>query len=166
MNTAFSRLITRALLLAWLAVPTTGMTQEPPGFTITGNLATGGERVVSAAEIEKQGVTEEFTVFEPYEKKPYRFSGVWLRDFVQAYGKPDTRALELVAIDDYMITFKRGDWEQDKILLATRTNGKPMNFDAKGPVRIVYPHYDPQDVDKLEQIKNWIWMITDITFLK
>jgi len=136
------------------------------GVRIAGNLIDGSGRFVSVEEIEKLGITPSLKVLEPYEKKDYHFSGVWLDEFIRAYGKADTLKLELVAIDDYTITISRADWTENRILLVTKTNGKHIDFQSKGPVRIVYPFYNPSNVDEMEKIQQWIWMITDITFLK
>ncbi|MCK7610576.1 hypothetical protein [Roseibium sediminicola] len=118
-------------------------------------------REISVAEIEKAGL-QEVQAFNPYEKRIETYSGVWMQDFVAAFGTAETSSLTTRAIDDYEITFSKEEWQGLRILIATRVDGEYIDFDRKGPMRIIFPDYDEKHKDYQTNLPKWTWMITEI----
>ena len=119
------------------------------------------KRQVSVAEVEKAGL-QEVHAFNPYEKRSETYSGVWMQDFVAAFGTEETTSLTTRAIDDYEITFNKEEWQDLRILIATRVDGEYIDFDRKGPMRIIFPDYDEKHEDYQTNLPKWTWMITEI----
>jgi len=118
-------------------------------------------REISVAEIELAGL-QEVHAFNPYEKRSETYSGVWMQDFVAAFGTAETSTLTTKAIDDYEITFNKEEWQDLRILIATRVDGSYIDFDRKGPMRIIFPDYDEKHQDYQTNLPKWTWMITEI----
>jgi hypothetical protein len=129
---------------------------------LAGALADNARKRVSVGEIEAIG-TVDVEAFNPYEKRSDTYTGVWMEDFAAHFGATDIKSLKTTAIDDYEITFDKAEWTELRILIATRVNGSYIDFDEKGPMRIVFPDYD----EKLEayqlNLPKWTWMITKVT---
>lgn len=117
---------------------------------------------LTVADIEAVGI-QEVQAYNPYEKRSDTYSGVWMQQFVDAFGLPQTRRLTTRAIDDYEITFERRERESMRILIATRVNGTHIDFDEKGPMRIVFPDYDETSERYRTNLPKWTWMITEVT---
>ncbi|MHA7774392.1 molybdopterin-dependent oxidoreductase [Roseibium sp. M-1] len=117
---------------------------------------------ITVGDIEALG-TETVHAFNPYEKLNEDFTGVWMKDFVAHFGPADASSLTIRAIDDYQITFKKEEWLGTRILLVTRVNGDYIDFDQKGPVRVIYPDYDESLASYQVNLPKWIWMITEFS---
>lgn len=122
-----------------------------------------GTEKLTVAMIEAVGLTD-VRFEDPFAQKEMSYSGIWLQQFVQKFGRPGTSSVTFTAIDDYEVTFPKKEWEKNKILVVTRTAGKHINFEQKGPVRIVYPEYNEQNYDSKENMPKWIWMIKRANF--
>ena len=103
-------------------------------------------------------------VYNPYEKRADRYGGVPLDKFVEKFGDSDVKALKFTAIDDYETTIRREDWEAIRIILSTQMNGHYIAYAQKGPLRIVFPDFDPAQERYRLNLPNWIWMIKTIEF--
>lgn len=119
-------------------------------------------RQVPVREIEQVGL-QEIRAFNPYEKRSDTYKGVWMKDFVAAFGSAETSFLTTRAIDDYEITFSKDEWQDLRILIATQVNGEYIDFDKKGPMRIIFPDYDENLEAYQTNLPKWTWMITEIT---
>lgn len=130
---------------------------------LLGNKKDSVSKRIKIKDIEKVGYVD-FIVEDPHLFKKNKFGGVLLKDFVEFYGKKDVSSLTFVAIDNYKIVLKKEQWENDIILLSTKLNGKYVNFDEKGPLRIIFPNYNPEIKKYSKNLVDWIWMIKSIEF--
>lgn len=119
---------------------------------------------VTVADLEKLTITE-YSVVDPYKKKPVIYRGVLLRDIVGEYSKRGVNKVRLKAIDDYMVEFVRSEWMRWDIMLATRSDGKHMTIKESGPARIVMPFDTARDIDKVVYTPKWIWLVNRIEFI-
>jgi len=145
--------------LTLAAVPTAVAADGTTTILVT--LSGEADRQVPVAEIEAAGL-HQVEAFNPYEQRSETYEGVWMQDFVAAFGSAETTALTTRAIDDYEITFDREEWQSLRILIATRVNGEYIDFDQKGPMRIIFPDYDETHEDYQTNLPKWTWMITEI----
>ena len=153
------------ILLSLISLPELRAADADGSATIrlSGLRAEGVSARVSIREIESVGVAE-VESFNPYEQRLERYTGIWMEDFVEHFGTPGVKSIHVHAIDDYAIDFTPQDWGNMRILMVTRTNGKHIDFAAKGPMRIVYADFNP-DVEKFQlSLPKWVWMITKIEF--
>ncbi len=130
---------------------------------LTGKLARGFQDTVTLNEIDQTGVIEEL-VYNPHEKLEVQYSGVLLDRFVDRYGDPSVTAIRMTAIDDYRITFERAEWENFRIMLATKMRGERFGLEKRGPARVVFIDFNPDEETYREKISKWIWMIEEIKF--
>lgn len=130
---------------------------------LSGQTQSGKTERVTVREIEAIGIST-VKAYNPYEKRTDEYTGVWFADFVKHFAKPGTHAVVTRAIDDYEIEFKPGDWQQFRILIATRVNGRYIGFKQKGPMRIIYPDYDENSEKYKRSLPKWMWMITKAEF--
>jgi len=128
---------------------------------ITGNVAEGVSKRITVKEIESTGISEA-ELFDPFDKKKSSFTGVMLTEFVKKFGKQAVTRVIFTAVDDYEITFTQSEWNTERILLVTRIENKYFDLEQRGPLRIVYPDYDPKKDDSKEVMPKWIWMIKTI----
>lgn len=157
-------MIKQGLLILGLVLGAPAPAFSADGDTIILVLQAGSKdngRQISVAEIETAGL-QQVQAFNPYEKRSETYSGVWMQDFVAAFGSAETSSLTTRAIDDYEITFSKQEWQDLRILIATRVDGEYIDFDRKGPMRIIFPDYDEKHKDYQTNLPKWTWMITEI----
>lgn len=130
---------------------------------LEGAVAAGVPSRVSVADIETIGLVTE-TVYDPFDKVEATYSGVWLNDFVAAYGAEVAESLTTTAIDGYAVTWTPKDWDNYRVLLATQVNGQHLKVENKGPMRVIFADFDANDSDFKETLPKWVWMITNIRF--
>ncbi|MYM56191.1 hypothetical protein [Thalassovita mangrovi] len=155
-----------ALLVAAMFATVTAAAEDGSRIIrLSGALADGQAAAVTVKDLETAGL-QEFTVFNPFEQREDLYTGVFIKDLVHRFGAEDVQSITLTAIDQYSITFDREEWENFRILISTRVNGDYFGFDKKGPLRVVFPDYDPNQLAYQEILSKWIWMITRIEFKK
>ncbi|MEP3114832.1 hypothetical protein [Nisaea sp.] len=130
---------------------------------MTGKTASGAEQDVTLDEIDLIGFVAE-RVYNPYEKRRVRYSGVLLDQLVAKYGDPSVKSVKLTAIDGYRITFEQAEWQEFRILLVTKLRGKRFDLEQKGPARIVFPDFTPDEEVHRAKLPKWLWMIQEIRF--
>lgn len=134
-------------------------------IALKGNLVDGVPSSVTAEMLETLPMTE-YTVMDPYALQQVVYRGVLVRDLVARYGRPDTAAIHLRAIDDFKAEITRDEWTRWDVLLATRKDGQLMSIDNSGPARIVFPYDTAPDIDHTVYADKWIWQINAISFDK
>ncbi|UUX50708.1 hypothetical protein NUH88_03190 [Nisaea acidiphila] len=130
---------------------------------MTGKTFDGATHDLTVEEIDSAGVVHE-RVFNPYEKLRVRYAGVLLDRLVAKFGDPSVRSIKISAIDDYRIEFDKTEWEQYRILFVTRLRGERFGLEKKGPARIVYVDFDPEEEAFRLRLPNWLWMIQEVEF--
>ncbi len=89
------------------------------------------------------------------------FQGPLIRDvlkFVQADGSN----LRAIALNDYAITIPTSDFEKYDAILALLMNGEEMSVREKGPIWIVYPRDQHNELQSAEYNEKWIWQLNRI----
>lgn len=117
---------------------------------------------VTLEQIERLGA-EDITINDPFEKKTNTFHGVRMEKLVDSFGGPGIDKITISGIDGYQVSFEREFWRRHRLLFATRVNGEYFDYDRKGPMRVIFPYYDPETHISKEILPLWIWMITEIT---
>lgn len=95
---------------------------------------------------------------------PARWEGPLLRDVLALL---DVSADEVVPIrisswDDYHVEFTNEDFQRWDVMLAWRVNGQELTVEELGPLRLVYP------LDQFEELRDqrfhyrWVWLLSTI----
>lgn len=130
---------------------------------LTGAVRSTAPSSVTIRDLENLSLAE-YSVFDPFKKQRFKFTGVLLRDIVKQYGAADVDKVQLEAIDEYIVDFNRDDWERWDIMLATRQDGKHITIEQSGPARIVMPYDTARDIDQNIYSPKWIWLVRSIKF--
>ena len=119
---------------------------------------------VTVKEIENGLTFIEEKVYNPYEERSDFYGGVSLKSFIKKYATDSVVAVRFIAMDDYETTITKSEWDSMRIILSTRMNREYMSIKSKGPLRIVFPDYDPKKKEYQVNMPSWIWMIKKIEF--
>lgn len=90
------------------------------------------------------------------------FDGVLLRDLLAAVGAAGG-SLRAVAINDYAVEIPAEDATVYDVIVAYEMNGEPMSVRDKGPLWIVYPMDDHDELKTPETEAKMIWQLRDIS---
>lgn len=132
---------------------------------VAGELRDAAPRSITIEDLEKLPLTE-YSVFDPFKKKRFSFTGILLREIVREYGASGVDKIQLKAIDEYVVDFIQDDWTRWDIMLATRQDGKHIEIKQSGPARIVMPYDTAKDIDHDVYSPKWIWLVNKIEFIQ
>lgn len=98
-------------------------------------------------------------VHEPFLKRDMSFSGVRMSDLLAVMGvSPSAGSIYMHALDDYHVTFTRGQMTSSGAVLATRANGARIAIKDGGPIRIIHS----RSGKVADNSDNWIWSVDRI----
>jgi hypothetical protein len=93
----------------------------------------------------------------PWTEGVQTFAGVPLRVLLDRVGARGTK-LDAFALDDYKVFIPLEDLKYD-LLLAMHLNGQVMTTRDKGPLWIVYPRDDHQELMDSRYQHRWVWQL-------
>lgn len=131
---------------------------------ISGKINATAPKYITPKSIEKDFETQNFELYNPWEKKRESYHGVLLDQLAKKYGTEDVKELKFVAIDDYNVDFKKELYEKERILLVYKVNGEYLSIRKKGPMKIVFVDYDASKKRYELNLPKWLWMIKYIEF--
>ena len=117
---------------------------------------------ITVKKLYKLVKTNEFEVYNPWEKKTDVYEGILIDDFIDLFAKKNSYGIRFLAIDGYEVEFKKSDWENERILLSLKVNGEFIAIRDRGPMRLVFVDYDKNKQKYKVTLKSWMWMITKI----
>ena len=158
-----------ALLLPVAASAALGKKQlgaEPVGpviLTISGTIEGVGSGPIvrlDRAMLESLGVTKlktstAWTVGESV------FEGVLARDLLEAVGAEGTLVVA-TALNDYVVSIPLRELYDYPVLLAFKMDGRYLEIKDKGPIWIVYPRDQYQELQNPMVDKNWVWQLSNL----
>lgn len=149
------------LAMACLAVNVRSSAASGPGMFVRvhGRLA-GGNRTFDMATFEALPRSA-FSTTTPWNKEPVEFSGVLVKDFLDAVGAEGDRLL-VTALNDYLAEIDIAMLVENGALFATRQNGEPMAVSDKGPVFLVFPFDANAGLRHQAFYSRSVWQISDI----
>jgi hypothetical protein len=162
----FARLqaIALALALALMAVAASGSDGDPADFLeieIRDDAETAA-RVVRLDRATLAGLPQtEFTTTTIWTEGPQHFRGVALSALL-AHLRLEAQELDLIAVNDYMVTLPADAVGPDYPVIAHERNGAPMGLRDKGPFWLVYDYdADPAFRTEITYVRS-IWQLTRI----
>lgn len=131
---------------------------------LTGKINNTTPKYITPKQLDKLFSSLKFNTFNPWEKQKDYYEGIFLNEFIKKYGKKDVKEVKIKALDDYEITFSKELYENERILLSYKVNGKYISIREKGPMRIVFVDYDASKKKYELNLPKWLWMIRSIEF--
>lgn len=128
-------------------------------LAVTGKV-TGGEISLTLAEIEAMG-TARIVTTTPWHDGRTTFEGVPMARFLEAVGASGTTAY-VQALNDFSIDIPLSDLIRFDALLAFKSGGHYMELADKGPLFIVFPYDDVEEVRNALFYSRSVWQIHSI----
>lgn len=158
-----------ALLLPAVASAALGDGQldaEPTGpviLTISGNIqAPSSERIVKLdrAMLKSVGVSK-LKTSTAWTAGESEFEGVLARDLLEAVGAEGTVVIA-TALNDYVTSIPLRELYDYPVLLAWKMDGKDLEIRDKGPLWIVYPRDQYEELRSSMIDKHWVWQLSEL----
>jgi len=90
-----------------------------------------------------------------------RFDGFLMRDLL-AYVGADGGTVTAIALNDYVIDIPMEDFSRFDVLVATSMDGTRLLPSDKGPLWIVYPRDDHQELQDIRYDYRWVWQLIEL----
>lgn len=129
-------------------------------LTVTGKPTTN-EVQLSDAMLAKLP-QKSMTVQTPWYPTPQTFEGPLLRDVLKLAGIKSGQ-IRLVALNDYTITIPVSDAFEYDVIVARLLNGKTMSVREKGPLFVVYPFHNHEELRKTDYYRRCSWQLRSIS---
>ncbi|MBS0848150.1 hypothetical protein [Citrobacter sp. JGM124] len=91
-----------------------------------------------------------------------KWSGVYLADIARQLGAQPESSIELIALNDYIITIPMSDVLIYNPVLASRFNGDLIPIRSKGPFILIYPFDQHSEINTAKYQDYTIWMVHEI----
>jgi hypothetical protein len=149
-------------LLALGAAPAAAL--DPPTgkvvLTLTGKLAArnGPDGATFDIGLLERLPRHSFTTKTPWYSKPRKFTGVLLRDLLDAVGSTPAR-VNATALNDYRVEIPVEDVARGHAMLAYLLDDQPMSVREKGPLVIIYPFDDKPELRSAVHYSRAIWQL-------
>lgn len=104
-------------------------------------------------------VTVETTT--PWTEGETSFEGVLVRDVLADAGAEGSTATA-VALNDYQFEVPAADFDQYSVILAYSMNGKQLRIRDKGPLWIVYPIDQHEELKNEETHSKMVWQLREL----
>ncbi len=140
-----------------------GMPQESPILTISGSISAknaGETAQFDRAMLEKLGM-ESFTTTTPWFTGPVEFEGVRLDELLEMVGADGTE-IQAIALNDYKVTVPMEDFAKYNVLLALKRDGEYMPVRDKGPLFIVYPYDEFDELQAQTFYSRSAWQLKEL----
>ncbi|TGD60901.1 oxidoreductase [Tabrizicola sp. WMC-M-20] len=126
---------------------------------VTGNV-TGTRINLTLGQIEAMG-TASIVTATPWHDGPTTFEGVPMARFLEAVGAQGTTAY-VQALNDFSIDIPLSDLIRFNAIMAYKTNGNYMDIVDKGPLFIVFPYDEVEEVRNALFYARSVWQIRSI----
>ena len=97
----------------------------------------------------------------PWTEGQIRFEGPLLRDVLQLVGA-EGKSLKAIAINDYFVEIPATDAEMYDVILAMRLDDNDLNVRSKGPLWVIYPWKDNENLRSETYYSRSIWQLMRI----
>ena len=97
----------------------------------------------------------------PWREAAAEFEGVLLTDVLAASGLLDVPAIRVTAENDFSSVIRREVWQSVPILVATRVDGRPHSWRARGPIQFVMD-MDAYTASEAASESDLVWMAAKI----
>lgn len=156
------------VLVAILLSPVGGVSatekmKAPSGrviLTVTGKI--GVTNAENAADFDLEMIhalgLRKLITSTPWTDGTQEFSGVLMRDILEAVGAAG-KTVEAVALNEYAMEIDISDFENYPVMLATTLNGEKLRIRDKGPLWIIYPRDDFDELRSQKIDNKMVWQL-------
>lgn len=109
--------------------------------------------------LEKIGVTKVQTSTPWTDGRPV-FEGVLMRDLLRQVGATG-ETVRAIALNDYKATLPVSDFEKYPVILAHKMDGKLLKVRDKGPLWIIYPQDQFEELRDKSFNRKWVWQVKE-----
>lgn len=134
---------------------------DPVILTIDGKIAGGTPRDFTSSELEALGSASIVTSTPWHDGKP-TFEGVPM-DTLLAHVGATGEVAEVLALNNYRTTIPLADFSEYPVLLALEQDGEYMTVRNKGPLFIIYPFDDFDELRTDLYYSRAAWQVRSIT---
>ncbi len=92
---------------------------------------------------------------------PQHFEGFLMRDLLDLVGAEGEMATAH-ALNDYVVDIPMSDFKDFDVLVAMEMNGKQLTARDKGPLWIVYPRDDVEELQDIRYDYRWVWHLDSL----
>jgi len=157
MMTELLRLTRRLLTLAVLALPVAANASE----ILTVN-TDSGSTTLSFDELSALPQTTVVTAND-YTDGQVEFTGPSLKSILEANGVGPDATLIMSAINDFSVKIPAADAYKYNVILAMLSNGEPMSIRDKGPIWVIYPMDDHDELKDDLYNSRLVWQLKSIS---
>lgn len=97
----------------------------------------------------------------PWHNGKVHFRGVLLRDLLKRVSAKGKFA-KIIALNDYSFTIPLSDFEKYDTILAYEIDGKGLPAREKGPLWVMYPIDDFEELKTIGQQSKYVWQVKEI----
>ena len=87
------------------------------------------------------------------------FEGPLARDVIAGARGHGEKFVKAIAVNDYSVEIPLSDFEQYDVILALSMNGQELSLRDKGPIWIVYPRDQHEELQDPVFNSRWIWQL-------
>lgn len=145
------------------ATETLAMPQGKVILTVSGNIGRtndSGKAHFDREMLEQIG-HKRLETSTPWTQGVQTFEGVSMGDLLEAVGA-DGETVKAIALNDYMIDIPMSDVERYEVLLALKMNGEYMRIRNKGPIWVMYPFDQHEELIEPKTKDRSVWQLREL----
>lgn len=128
-----------------------------------------GDRVIEMERDEIAALPQaHVTTGTALDPEPTLWEGPLMRDVLSLLGvaEGEVVSVRITSWDDYRVDFTTEDFDLWEVILAWRGNGNELGVEELGPLRIIYP------LDEFDELRDqrfhyrWVWLLNSIEVLQ
>ncbi len=128
-------------------------------LTISSELSSsGGPIQLTRSELTTLPQVEVQTTTEWTDGRPV-FEGPLARDVIERMPSNGEKVANAIALNDFSVEIPLSDFERYNVILALRMNGRELSLRDKGPIWIVYPRDEHNELLDPSFNSRWIWQL-------
>lgn len=93
------------------------------------------------------------------------FSGPLVRDVLDRYGLGEAKIVRLTAMNDYFVDVPTTDFANYNVIMALEADGKQLSRRDKGPIWLMYPLSEHEELSDPVYNARLIWQIVSVEAL-
>ena len=148
-------------LFGFSGMPSAGAAEPEVVLTVEGELEGGKPVDFTMAELEALGSATIRTT-TPWHDGVQTFEGVPMAALMKKVGANGS-LLYVVALNDYSSEVPIADFEEHGVILAYKLNGEYMKVVDKGPLFVMYPFDDKEELSSELYYTRAVWQVRKIT---
>jgi hypothetical protein len=139
---------------------------EPKGrvlLTVSEAIGTTNLQQESAFDLAMLNSFPQYTIttHNPWTKGIHTYQGFSVADLLKQLGSTAT-LLQVTALNEYMTEIPLSDFTENGAILATHIDGKPMSIRNLGPIMMIYPFDENEELKSEMFYGRSIWQIDHI----